>query len=264
MPKLYNLARMTTATTGTGTVTLAAAVAGYLSFADAGALNGEELYYAIKDGSNSEIGRGTYGSTGPTLTRDTVYRSTNAGAKIGLSGTAEVFVTPPAEFLRGVVPVGVILPYGGIIVPPFCLAPFGQNVSRTTYADLFSAYGTTYGAGDGSTTFGVPDLRGRVIAGQDDMGGTSANRLTGASGGVDGDVLGGTGGAETHTLTVTQMPSHVHQIANRSAPGAGGADGAVNNVALGNPINTTATGGDGAHNNVQPTLVLNYIIYAGA
>jgi hypothetical protein len=100
MAKLYNLARVTTATTGTGTMTLGAAVAGYLTFANAGVQNGDVVAYAIKDGSNSEIGRGAYSSAGPTLARDLIYRSSNAGAAISLSGAAEVFITPAAEDLR--------------------------------------------------------------------------------------------------------------------------------------------------------------------
>ncbi|MDB5607787.1 MAG: putative rane-localized protein [Bradyrhizobium sp.] len=94
--KLYNLARMTTATTGTGTITLGSAVSGYLTFALAGAANGDVVSYAIKDGANSEIGTGTYTSAGTTLTR-TVTKSTNANAAISLSGAAEVFITFRAE-----------------------------------------------------------------------------------------------------------------------------------------------------------------------
>lgn len=96
--KLYNLARMTTATTGTGTITLGSAVAGYLTFAQAGIANGDVVDYAIKDGNNSEIGVGTYTSSGTTLTR-TVTKSTNSNAAISLSGAAEVFITPRAETL---------------------------------------------------------------------------------------------------------------------------------------------------------------------
>lgn len=94
--KLYNLARMTTATTGTGTITLGSAVSGYLTFALAGVANGDVVSYAIKDGANSEIGTGTYTSAGTTLTR-TVTKSTNANAAISLSGSAEVFITMRAE-----------------------------------------------------------------------------------------------------------------------------------------------------------------------
>src|SRR6516165_8552517 len=98
MAKLYNLARMTTATTGTGTITLGAAVSGYLTFAQAGVANGETVAYGIKDGANSEIGTGVYTSSGTTLAR-TVTKSTNSDAAINLSGTAEVFITPRKEDL---------------------------------------------------------------------------------------------------------------------------------------------------------------------
>ena len=96
MPGLYNLARMTTATTGTGTITLGSAVGSYLTFAQAGASNGETVTYAITDGANREIGRGVYTSSGTTLTR-TVLKSTNNNAAISLSGTAEVMITAAAE-----------------------------------------------------------------------------------------------------------------------------------------------------------------------
>jgi hypothetical protein len=92
MAKLYNLARMTTATTGTGTITLGSAVSGYLTFAGAGVANGETVTYAIKDGANSEIGEGVYTASGTTLTR-TVIKSTNSDSAINLSGAAEVFIT---------------------------------------------------------------------------------------------------------------------------------------------------------------------------
>ncbi len=72
---------------------------------------------------------------------------------------------------------GIVLPFAGSVEPTGWLLCFGQAVSRTTYAALFNAIGTTYGAGDGSTTFNVPDLRGRVPAGKDNMGGTAGNRL---------------------------------------------------------------------------------------
>lgn len=96
MAKLYNLAGMTTTTTGTGTITLGSAIYGHLTFAQAGIANNDTVTYAIKDGENSEIGRGVYTSSGTTLTR-TVLRSTNSNAALNLSGSAEVFITPAAE-----------------------------------------------------------------------------------------------------------------------------------------------------------------------
>ena len=99
MAKLYNLARMTTATTGTGTITLASAVTSFLTFAQAGVVDGETVTYAIEDGGNREIGRGVYTAAGTTLTRS-VLRSTNSNAAIALSGGAHVFITAAAEDIQ--------------------------------------------------------------------------------------------------------------------------------------------------------------------
>lgn len=167
----------------------------------------------------------------------------------------------------GSTPAGAVMPYAGSTEPSGWLFCYGQAVSRATYADLFTAISTTYGVGDGSTTFNLPDLRGRVVAGQDDMGGVSANRLTNQTNGIEGDTLGATGGAETHTLTDAQMPSHTHTVYTNTAASTGAVDsiyvsglsvdasgaGAAN-------ADTSSAGSDGAHNNVQPTIILNYII----
>lgn len=105
MAKLYNIARMTTATTGTGTITLGSAVSGYLTFALAGVSDGETIAYGIKDGTNSEVGIGTYTSSGTTLTRS-VTKSTNSDSAINLSGTAEVYITARKEdFLNAADPL---------------------------------------------------------------------------------------------------------------------------------------------------------------
>jgi hypothetical protein len=99
MAKLFNLARMTTATVGAGTITLGSAVTGFLTFANAGVANLDVVTYSIKDGANSEIGYGTYTSSGTTLTRN-VTKSTNSNAAISLSGSAEVAITGRAEDLQ--------------------------------------------------------------------------------------------------------------------------------------------------------------------
>lgn len=107
------------------------------------------------------------------------------------------------------IPVGASVDFWGTTAPnsAFVLA-YGQAISRTVYSTLFSMFGTTYGVGDGSTTFNIPDLRGRVVAGKDNMGGTSANRLTDADDGLNGDTLGDTGGGETQSLVTGNMPSY--------------------------------------------------------
>lgn len=96
MAKLYNLARMVTPTTGTGTMTLDSAVLGHLTFDQAGVQTGDRVSYGILDGANSEVGRGVYDSSGPSLTRS-VLKSTNSDAAINLSGAAQVIITALAE-----------------------------------------------------------------------------------------------------------------------------------------------------------------------
>lgn len=183
-------------------------------------------------------------------------------------------------------PVGIIVDFAGssATVPANWLLCYGQAVSRATYAALFACIGTTYGAGDSTTTFNLPDYRGRVAAGKDDMGGTSANRLTGQTGGVNGDNLAATGGTETHTLTTAQLAAHNHTGSTASAgshshtmPTAtttGGVTAISGQSSTGGTLTTSTdgahthtvtindSGGGTAHNNVQPTIILNKIIRA--
>jgi microcystin-dependent protein len=216
----------------------------------------------------------------------------------------------------GFIPAGCVMPYAGASAPAGWLLCAGQAVSRIDYGALFAVVGTTYGSGDGSTTFNLPDLRGRVIAGEDDMGGTAANRLTSAGSGINGLALGAAGGAQTMTISSSNLPVHQHSInhdhgsfnatsggmsANAShshsqvfngAPTGGALDGtkiaygtivdnAWRNVSISSTNtdhthtttidvpNFTGSSGDGgfansATNNVQPTMVMNYIIKAVA
>jgi microcystin-dependent protein len=110
------------------------------------------------------------------------------------------------------VPLGAGLPFFGTVAPNGSFAfPRGQAISRTTYAGLFALIGTTYGAGDGATTFLLPDLSGRLLACREGMdGAAAAGRITTAGSGIDGSALGATGGSETVTLATAQIPSHTH------------------------------------------------------
>jgi microcystin-dependent protein len=154
----------------------------------------------------------------------------------------------------------------------------GQAISRTTYSALFAAIGTTYGAGDGSTTFNLPDLQGRVVAGLE----ASASRLTSGVSGIDGATLGAAGGSEAmqqhnHAITdgghahTAQMSNNPGAITNSMFANSGGTSG--NGATSGGSgfinTSTSTTGitiqntGTGTSQNVQPTIVLNYIIYVG-
>ena len=186
--------------------------------------------------------------------------------------------------MANAVPVGVVNPFAGATAPSGWLLCYGQAVSRTAYPVLFTTLSTTYGSGDGSTTFNVPDMRGRAVAGKDDMGGTAASRLT-ATVLSAANTLGATGGTQTHTLTEAQMPVHTH-IQNShghdvSVSGGGAAyqqtgfsstgyvfnvsginDGLRRFVADSVTATNQNTGSGSAHLNTQPTIVLNYIIKA--
>lgn len=106
------------------------------------------------------------------------------------------------------VPIGGLMPFVSATPPNSSFVqPLGQAISRTTYATLFGMTGTTFGIGDGSTTFNVPDLRGRAVFGLDNGG---AARITPGGGNFNGNTLGNTGGAENHTLSTAEMPVHNH------------------------------------------------------
>ncbi len=171
---------------------------------------------------------------------------------LGFNGVGAVAeVDAPQAFLPG-----MLIPFAGSAPPPGWLLCAGQTVSRVAYAALFAVVGTAYGAGDGATTFTLPDLRGRVVAGLDNMEGTSANRLTSAQ----ADVLGGAGGAENQTasgsvgdttLSEAQLPSHVHQ---QTWPGEGG------NSAP-SPMNVFMSGGGNAYGLNHSTNYLGFNLY---
>jgi microcystin-dependent protein len=182
------------------------------------------------------------------------------------------------------VPVGGLMPYVGASAPNSAFVfPFGQAISRTVYAGFFAMVGTSFGGGDGATTFNVPDLRGRVAAGKDDMGGTAAARIGSVvtdGGTVVGATLGSTGGSATHVMTVGELAQHTHATsvidpghshtlnAHITGLGNSGAGNTVNSGAgLSTDVATTGisvtnanTGSSSAMAWLQPTIILNYLL----
>lgn len=254
----------TTTTTGTGTVTLAGAVTGHRAFGTA-LSDGDSVYYTIESADLSawEVGIGTYTASGTTLSRDTVLASTNSNAAVNFgSGTKRVFVTAPARALHGIPSPGDVK-MGAYATPdPGWLLCDGSAISRTDNAALFAKIGTTYGAGDGSTTFNIPDCRGVFPVG--------------AVAGGDYD-LGDTGGAETVTLTTDEIPSHRHGfVGSDNADIIGGtlegnyvtAYDVTNMVVIANSTSDataatdsiTETGGGDPHENRPPFLAINFFI----
>ena len=178
-------------------------------------------------------------------------------------------------------PSGSILLFGGASAPSGFFMCDGTAISRTTYSVLFAVIGTTYGVGDGSTTFNLPDLRGRAPIGY------------GTGSGLTTRTIGSHGGEETHLLTTPEIPSHTHTDSGHThtdaghthGPGAGslfitsiGVNASIpvgGGIPIGNTATTTATGsasiqtgtaniqntgGGCAHNNMQPWLAVNFII----
>jgi microcystin-dependent protein len=223
------------------------------------------------------------------------YKTTN-GIGVSVGGAKVAEFTSSGLSLK----IGMMIPWVLLSAPSGWVLPYGQTLSRTTYADLWtiaqdeiSNGNTFFNNGDGSTTFGIGDMRGRVPAGKDDMGGTSASRLSNVISG--GSVtLGNVGGEQTHTIARSELPN--------VAPTFTGTQGTVNVTStdgaafISQPIGiSVSTGGSAsagtgfsivhssgnftpsgtvssingnvsqtAMNVTQPSMICNYILYAGA
>jgi microcystin-dependent protein len=191
------------------------------------------------------------------------------------------------------IPVGASVDYWGTTAPNSAfVTPFGQAISRAGYATLFALVGTTYGVGDGSTTFNIPDLRGRVVAGKDNMGGTPLGLITTGGCGIDGTALGASGGGQTQTLSIANInsftptgsfsgafssgnaviPMHnwvtggggstdtTHVSAASNSGGDAGAFNAAVTGTVSGSITMNALGSGTVHSIVQPMIIANKIL----
>lgn len=188
------------------------------------------------------------------------------------------------EATLGGVPIGSMMPFGGSTAPNGWLLCFGQQVSRTDYALLFAIIGTAYGAGDSSTTFNLPDKRGRVSVGKDNMGGSTAGRITAGVCGLDGTSLGAAGGGQlaqadtpvavssaVSVLTSGSVNVNSNSISVYAGPNSEVVQnaGATTNypvvgAAVSTSVTTTVSSAlTGTTQNVQPSEIDNWIIFTG-
>jgi microcystin-dependent protein len=250
-----------------------------------------------------KLADGTVSSPGATFNSASgtgVYKTAD-GLGISVNGTQVGEFTAGGLTKGGGRYIGELITWTGTTAPPRCVLPYGQTLSRTTYADLWAfaqlqiaAGNLFYNNGDGSTTFGVGDLRGRTVAAPDNMGGSTANRLLNGGLAAQRHSVGGSGGEDVHVLTASESPS----ITSSGSASVSVTSRASNillsdqvalqtNVGGSNPVKlfnfatnqslssiisdgtgsasvTSNNTGGGAHNNMQPTILCNYALYAGA
>lgn len=195
------------------------------------------------------------------LNRFAVNTSGNDGARmVGYYDAQTATATTVQAFLAALVaggqlvPTGMIVDFGMTSVPTGYLACNGAAVSRTTYAALFLAIGTTWGVGDGSTTFNVPNLARRTKVGSG-----------GSGSGILANTTGSTGGAETYTLTTADVPNLNVSVSRNVRQGSSTAPGdpvCATGTVLGTltMTGTTTNGGGGAHTIMQPSAVVTMAI----
>jgi microcystin-dependent protein len=214
-------------------------------------MNPQDIYNSIKDLIKADIGRNIAGTAEASQYNvskipDHVHNGTDS-SRISYNDLTNL------PTISTGIPSGSITAYGGSVAPTGYLLCDGTAVSRTTYATLFGVTSTTYGVGDGSTTFNVPDLRANVPVGYksgDTNFGTRSATVV---------------GSPIHTLTLSQIPSHQH--AGNYSAGVWNTNGA-NGTNLTNGSGTAPSvtpglvpeGGGNSHNNIQASLVVNYII----
>ena len=243
--------------------------AGTLEVAVSGTFNAEDQLItttALSSSSNSALT--VYSATART---SVPFRL--VGYILNTQATAGTWVTTASQIQLypvlspSATPTGMVSSYAGSTAPAGWLLCDGSAVSRSTYTTLFQTLGTTYGSGDGSTTFNLPSLNGRVPVG--------AGTYTDPTLGSVTRTLAASSGEASHTLITGEMPSHNHTDSGHShlithnqtalgsaalTPSASGTGTQTTEAVSTGFANIQNTGGGGSHNNMQPYLVLNYIV----
>lgn len=198
-----------------------------------------------------------------------------------VSGTTGVFKINRDSLFNAIakIPTGSVFPYAGFIAPDYWLLCDGSEVLRSTYPELFAVIGTGFGTPpSGGSYFLLPDMRGRLPLGKDNMGGTGANRVTASA----ADLVGGFGGDESKVIPIQNLPEHEHDLqgaagaqyyAIRDVPGIGAGEvtaitydaptgaGQGSAIATSGGVNNPTVGQ--AQDVMNPYLTMNYIIYTG-
>ena len=275
---------------------------------------GVGLGYLVNTNNLSDVG--SVATTRANINAASLGANTFTGDQAVTGSIAATGNITATGVIQGAAPPGTVLEYYGTTAPSGYLFANGAAVSRTGYAALFAAIGTSCGIGDGSTTFNVPDKRGFIAVGADNMGGSAANKvqvtvnittvntstaatvasaaglckgMTIIAAGVpagatisniagtavtlsiaatagatvsgrfsmftDAQAVGAVGGENVHTITVAELASHTHST---TVVGASAGSGAMGNGGAG--YNTNSTGSDAPHNNIQPSIICNFIV----
>lgn len=198
-----------------------------------------------------------------------------------VAGTTGVFKINRDNLFNAIakIPTGSVFPYAGSSAPAYWLLCDGSEVLRSTYPELFAVIGTSFGTPpSGGSYFLLPDMRGRLPLGKDNMGGTGANRVTASA----ADSVGGFGGTESKVIPIQNLPEHEHDLqgaagaqyyAIRDVPGIGAGEataitydaptgaGQGSAIATSGGVNNPTLGQ--AQDVMNPYLTMNYIIYTG-
>lgn len=212
----------------------------------------------VSDGSNATLVRPSNWNAAHTITgtANTLAGYNSSGAPQDVNVSTGLSLSGSALLCTVTEITGVVKMWLTTTAPTGYLLCDGSAVSRTTYAALFAVIGTAYGIGDGSTTFNVPDMRDSVGIG------VSPGSLSGRP---TLRTIGQSGGEETHVLITTELAAHTHTYNLATA----GSYVSINTSNAGNSAlnglfnvaqNTGSTGSGTAHNNMQPFVVVNYIV----